>query len=324
MTTKNDSPIIYYIPGLYSADDPQKEALKLLNTIYPNAKQIKTVTWENQNGKNIKLDLITTTTLALDATNPLLALIDLARMTVGSIQERWDNALNDVVPTSELLANEIANLSSTDRQKLILIGHSLGGNIVIRTLANLYRRDVTIHSAVLLGAAIDNMEPQILSAVKATQDAVFSMVNPDDAILNLFFKTATGNRALGTGCELECDYSKFQEHYTSNSMVHSSVFYLSQWAAVNKARRDFDKIQVQQPSDSLFNIPVKTMDIDKLWTIVDHYMGWKLERSSLGLPFYRILDPNLRHRAWSFSETKIKESFNDIKKQIEQLIDDSK
>ena len=58
MIDKNDSPIILYIPGLYSADDPQEKAVQLLQTIYPNAKEIVNVAWECQNGNNISLDTV--------------------------------------------------------------------------------------------------------------------------------------------------------------------------------------------------------------------------------------------------------------------------
>ena len=66
------------------------------------------------------------------------------------------------------------------------------------------------------------------------------MVNPDDTALKVF-QTVTGSRALGTGCELNVDNSKFREYTTSNHYGHSSAFYLSQWAEVNNIRMDFDE-----------------------------------------------------------------------------------
>ena len=243
MTVKNDSPIIWYIPGLYSADDPQEKALQLLKTIYPNAEKIVNVAWECQNGNSINLDAVVSSGVerAFNDSNPLKGLLNFALEAVGSISERWINALDDVEPTAEFLANKIANdLSSSQRQNLVLIGHSLGGNIVIRTLAHLFCRNLSIKSAVLLGAAIENMNRNILLAMDAVQKPICSMVNPDDAALKVF-QTVTGCRALGTGCELNYDHSKFLERYTSSHFGHSSVFYLTQWAEVNNVKNDFDK-----------------------------------------------------------------------------------
>lgn len=251
MTDKNDSPIIWYIPGLYSADDPQEKALQLLQTIYPGAKEIANITWENQNGANIKLDSIVSegVSVVLNDSNPLLGLLKIALETVGSVSERWEKALDDVAPTAELLARKIANdLSSRQRQNLILIGHSLGGNIIIRTLAHLYRQKLSVKSAVLLGAAIENMNENILLAMEATDAPINSMVNPDDAALKIF-QTVTGCRALGMGCEQKYDRSKFVERHTSNYYGHSSAFYLSQWAEVNNVKNVINDNPVQLLED---------------------------------------------------------------------------
>lgn len=230
--------IILYIPGLYSADDPQEKALQLLQTIYPDAEKIINVTWECQNRENISLDTVVSSGVvkALSDSNPLRGLLNIAFEAVGSITERWSNALDDVEPTADFLANMIINdLSSTQRQNLTLIGHSLGGNIIIQTLAHLYRQNASIKSAVLLGAAIENTNENILLAINATKKPICSMVNPDDTALKVF-QTVTGCRALGTGCELNVDSSKFREYTTSNHFGHSSAFYLSQWAEVNNVR----------------------------------------------------------------------------------------
>ena len=247
MTDNNDSPIVWYIPGLYSADDPQEKAIQLLHTIYPYAREIANVEWECQNGNNISLDTVVSSGVenALNDSNPLRGLLEFALGTVGSITQRWINALDDVEPTAQWLAKKIANdLSSSQRRNLILIGHSLGGNIIIRTLAQLYQQGLSIKRAVLLGAAIENMNRNILLAMEATQKPICSMVNPDDAALKVF-QTVTGCRALGTGCELNYDRSKFVEYYTTNYFGHSSAFYLSQWAEVNNVDSVTDDNPIQ-------------------------------------------------------------------------------
>lgn len=229
MVDKNDSLIIWYIPGFRSADDPQIKAYQLIRKIYPNAEDIINVSWENQNGKNLLLQTVE----MLDGDLPNIP-VNIAL----SIAERWKRALSDVERWADLLANKIANdLSPSQREKLILIGHSLGGNMVIRTLAHLHRQKLSIKSAVLLGAAIDNQNENILLAMNATQKPIYSMINPGDAALNVF-KMVEGSPALGTGCKLRYNHSKFREYLTSASFVHSSAFYLSEWAELNNVKRD--------------------------------------------------------------------------------------
>lgn len=260
MFNKKNSPIVWYIPGLYSADDPQEKALQLLQTIYPDAEEITNVSWENQSGGNIKLDSIVSSGILspLDDSNPLIGLLKLAIDAVGSITDRWEKALNDVRPTAASLANRIANnLSRSQRQKLILIGHSLGGNIIIRTLAQLSRQKLSVNSAVLLGAAIGNMDNDILPATGATQKPVCSIINPEDTALKIF-QTVTGSKALGTGCGLNFSKSKFIERNTSSYIGHSSAFYLSQWAEMNNVKRDLDANPLR-----FFEDVVKSLGIDK-------------------------------------------------------------
>ena len=168
------------------------------------------------------------------------------------LEIRWSQAINDVEIISDMLTNRIRSLSSVKRRKLILIGHSLGGNVTIRTLAQLYRQNLFIHSAVLLGAAIGCKDENIPFAMKATQKPICSMVNPNDAALKVF-QTVSGTPALGTGCKLPgYNHSKFIEYPTSTSINHSSVFYLSQWAEVNNVNNNISPIQLLADLTSVF------------------------------------------------------------------------
>lgn len=218
MIDKIDSPIIWYIPGFGSGDDYQKGARQILRTIYPSAEDFQLIKWEFQ---NVTLSSFIVETLRFGPLGIPETAFNLAMF-------RWKKALADIKPTSDRLVNKIRYLPSSKRQKLILIGHSLGGNIVIRTLAHLYRRNLSIHSAVLLGAAIDNRSEDILWAMKSTQSPIYSMINPQDYALETF-RIVTGSRALGTGCDLAFDHTKFREYQIPGSIDHSYSFYLTQW-----------------------------------------------------------------------------------------------
>lgn len=258
MTTQNDSPIIWYIPGLFSGDNPQNTALILLRKIYPNATEIKHLCWENKAEESISLEplesifsaftLLDIPSLLSDLSNYTKFLtipVDLGKKGLEIFKGRLKKSIEAAEKMAQMLSDRIANMPSSQRKKLILIGHSLGGYIIIRTLAKLHPQDLSIHSGVLLGAAIDNKDIDILSAVKATQKGIFSMVNPDDNAL-AGFQLATGKYALGTGCGLiRFDHTKYREIVTLKSIEHSSFFYLCQWAEANNIPIDYKKIPFQ-------------------------------------------------------------------------------
>lgn len=216
MSNNNDSPIIWYIPGFLSGDDYQEGVRQILRKIYPNAEDFQLIKWEYQNVPWTKFIVETS------------GLKPLGIPGINMIASRWKRALEDIKPTSERLVNKIRYLPSNKQKKLLLIGHSLGANIVIRTLAHLYRRNLSIYSAVLLGAAIDNRNEDILWAMKSTQSPIYSMINPQDAALETF-RIVTGSCALGTGCALAYDHTKFREYQIPGSTDHSCSFYLIQW-----------------------------------------------------------------------------------------------
>lgn len=252
MIDKIDSPIIWYVPGFRSGDDPQKDVRRLIQKIYPNTEDFDSIIWENQglispNNRGAASGPLGVTNILNAVTKPFrsaagfltepLKLVPKPVIDTITIPARWSQALKDVGTISNMLANRIRSLSSDKRQKLFLIGHSLGGNVVIRTLARLYRQNLFIHSALLLGAAIGNRDENIPLAINATLDQIHSMYNPKDEKLAAY-ETLERTPALGkSGCGLVYNHTKFHEHSTDNSTTHSSDFYLSQWASyVNFSR----------------------------------------------------------------------------------------
>ena len=225
MSNNNDSPIIWYVPGFRSGDDHQIDVRQILRKIYPNAEDFELIKWEFQN-VTLSSFIVENIDIGFSFWIPFG---NVGTTTISNmVTYRWRKALADVKPASERLVNKIRYLPLNKRQKLILIGHSLGANLVIRTLAHLYRRNLSIHSAVLLGAAIDNRSEDILWAMKSTQSPIYSMINPQDYALATF-RLVTGSRALGTGCDLAYDHTKFREYQIPGSIDHSSSFYLTQW-----------------------------------------------------------------------------------------------
>lgn len=90
----------------------------------------------------------------------------------------------------EKLAKRLLEESEELRSRTVLIGHSLGGRIVVKTLAKLAEHGKKINRAIVMGAAIDvkNSEEQIKRAPAGTQNGVENRINADDHILNKLYK----------------------------------------------------------------------------------------------------------------------------------------
>ncbi len=157
----------------------------------------------------------------------------LPKMLPLSLFTRWENAKRDTDKVADALANKIAKASNVEQKGLFLIGHSLGANIVVKTLAQLKTKHIKINQAALLGAAIDYDDPNIEQACGAVLKPISSIFNPYDHALMLYSLYNMGHSALGsTGYSGKND--RLREYHVginqgSPSLEHSSSFYIQQW-----------------------------------------------------------------------------------------------
>lgn len=146
---------------------------------------------------------------------------------------RWNNAKHDTDTVSEALANKIIKATNKEQKGLFLIGHSLGANIVVKTLARLSSKNVKIYQAALLGAAIDNDDPNIEPALGAVLNPVNLTINPYDHALMLYALCNMGHSALGstgyTGASKQLREYHLGVNQNAPNIEHSSSFYIKQW-----------------------------------------------------------------------------------------------
>ena len=90
----------------------------------------------------------------------------------------------------------IAAMPKEEQDNLVLVGHSLGAYIAVKTLENLSRRQMKINQAILLGAAIDSNDSAIPAACQATIVPIEYTINYLDWALALYPLVAS-NTALG-------------------------------------------------------------------------------------------------------------------------------
>ena len=146
---------------------------------------------------------------------------------------RWNNAKHDTDTVSEALANKIIKATNKEQKGLFLIGHSLGANIVVKTLARLSAKNVKIYQAALLGAAIDNDDPSIEPALEAVLNPINLTINPYDHALMLYALCNMGHSALGstgyTGTSKQLQEYHLGVNQNAPNIEHSSSFYIKQW-----------------------------------------------------------------------------------------------
>ena len=112
----------------------------------------------------------------------------------------WKTAVANADAEISRVVAAIASLTDDQRKQLVLVGHSLGGRIVARTLAQLADRGLKIRQGILLGAAIRDDDPDLLRMGSGSSESVWVICNPDDNLLKYVYATVggEGGAALGT------------------------------------------------------------------------------------------------------------------------------
>lgn len=114
----------------------------------------------------------------------------------GSWDESRDNA--DGLAPEQLIKRLEPLTQQNSLQKTVLIGHSLGGRAVVRTLAKLHQTgQPQLYQAILMGAAINNDDPEISDAVLQVQHDIFNFYSKADGVLRYLYQGYHLKEALG-------------------------------------------------------------------------------------------------------------------------------
>ena len=283
----SSGPNVIYIPGFLSGDDKQIHAKAIINQIFPDAKSVNHRPWCDK-------------------------------------QWIFSQAVDASDMEAEKLASELAKWSESERNRLILIGHSLGGRVIIRTLHILNSKGIPIRQAILLGAALDNDDSQIEKALLASREKVISVVNPTDGGLKQYLKHGNSKMpALGTGYVMY-NPERLREIQTDASEMHDSFFYLHCLLLNYNNEKQQNCIIVPQVE---YNIP-KWIDEQTLKNgkTEDCLHGWRLMSRKEGLwknkTVYEIVDDLSFIRAKGSSLDDVKKSFDKVKKQLQDGLSD--
>lgn len=115
--------------------------------------------------------------------------VEIAKWESGLSASDWSVAIDNAELFAEELFEKIEKLDASERGNLVLIGHSLGGRIVIRTLAKLANQNEKIRRGVFLGAAIPDDDSDVSQALRATIFPCINIYSRDDYVLRNVYGT---------------------------------------------------------------------------------------------------------------------------------------
>jgi len=219
------------------------------------------------------------------------------------------------------LTEEIASLPEERRKTLILVGHSLGGRMALRTAAGLSGRGIAIRQAIFLAAAVSVDDPD---CGKAFRQQLFPCTNvfcPEDNVLRDAFGIVGESRYVNALGAIGYPASAFHHQYCkTNNIDHDA----EEYAACLKKR-------IGTPSDPPVTLNVrvlhpleqeiKILELYKelrLYKAAEKYRYWTLcKLRRLRRSKYMIVDPTGQVRAYG-TEREMRESFDDIKRQLDE------
>lgn len=274
---------IIYIPGWLKAQAAHPEVEQVLKRIFPNA-SVRTLHWDG-NGL-------------------------------------WQTALENADKLAEALADELTNRPPQERERIVLVGHSLGGRITAKCLAKLATRDVKLHGAILMAAAIPCGDKSLDVFTQASMTPVVNIVNPNDVTLKYFYGTVGGEsqtalgasgslRPLTNALELVVPKDFIQKNSVPDPLFdnvivktfanHHVIYYIEYLDKLHKGDINPNDLPVAVPQDML-NIKLPVLDAGIWWNTLEICNGWQLQQHIL-TEHCRILDDTDTRRAWGSLKT---------------------
>lgn len=209
---------ILFIPGFLSGKNPQIKAKAELQRLFPGC-TVRSMAWEeNEASWTDILWRANDATSSDDAFNSFQInwnfLVNSSKDLLNNaffspknifqtrtspskrIVSKWFDAYRNAGAAAVSLSMIIAAMPKKEQENLVLVGHSLGAYIVVKTLESLFLRKMKINQAILLGAAIDSNDPALPAACQATIVPIEYTINYLDWALALYPLVAS-NTALG-------------------------------------------------------------------------------------------------------------------------------
>lgn len=289
---QNDSekPIVWFVHGMVTIRDKFEEEMDVLREIYPNAEEVTLKKWNSP------------------------------KMNPAQMGVAWSISLENSMKYVPELAKEIMDLPPEKQNRLILIGHSLGGRILVKTSVILKDNNVHVKKIILAGAAINNDDPDIPATISVSRETVENIINFDDIMLTAYKVGAEYHSALGTGYLYITDSKQFREIVMSGTVEHYGYRYFQKYKEVLKSGNYTNKYIIV-PQD-FSNINSQSAGGKVWWDSIDSYKGWRLQQNQ-ATGHCRIIDSSGIRRAWG-RKNEMTHSFEKVKYQLAKSKDAKK
>ena len=157
----------------------------------------------------------------------------------------WSESVTNADAYVATLVTAIDAMKPEEREHLTLIGHSLGGRIVAKTVAELLRKNIKIQNACMLAAAIPFDDADAELALQSQSMPVISVYNPNDKMLKYAYRIAGGENSTALGAhstgkpnEFRVSWNTIEDTHIPTTDInwdfvksvfnHTAIFYLQQ------------------------------------------------------------------------------------------------
>ena len=278
------APIVWFVHGMVTIRENFDEEMETLRKTWPNAEKVEMKAWNSP------------------------------RMNPAQMAVAWSDSLENATAFVPQLAKEIVDLPAEQRDRLILVGHSLGARIVVQTSAVCKNKKVQVKKIILAGAAINNDDRDIPAVWAVSRETVENVINFNDALLAAYKVGAEFQSALGTGYLYKTDPQRFREIVMEGTIEHYGYKYLRRYKqALDSGDYSYKGIIVPQDYS---NIDFPTLGGNFWWDALDSCHSWRLQHNQ-ATGHCRILDPDDVRRAWG-AKASMTAAFEKVRFQLEQ------
>ena len=224
-------------------------------------------------------------------------------------RQPWPTATRNAELFTETLFAELSALPESELRELVLIGHSIGGRIVLNLLNRLAAQGKKVHSAALLAVVVPCDSALIPRALDAVRFEICDICNPDDLILKDLYPLDGDHTApLGYSGWVGGDPRLIEgvcRHDGGSFLIHFAYLYLEELACMYRALppRVESASPPRRPADTLF------------WQDVESCGNWRLQLHYDGRRA-RLLDPDGVRRA-AGDVGAVRTVFADVKRQLD-------
>ena len=290
---------VVFIPGWQTEHDNPKLYQRRLKSIYPGAK-ITVLKWKSS-------------------------------CPWGEAKKNADDFVPEVV-------KYIVSCPPEKRAELILVGHSLGNRIAVKTAAQLAEKRIKIGQFILLGAAMD-CKTRLSAIPEASCGTSLNVFCLNDDTLKLIYSNTEGHLAAGfcgfddPPAERFLQYELPDQYAAGGVKIinHTVETYFGELKRIVDGQRtpyrpkyDYSEVDLGMlPVPGNWFIPAEMLNDMQLQ---DEYAGWKLVKTRvpnkiIDFDMYILVDNYGRIVQYSFDPTGyiLRRRFNIIKKQIKLL-----